>query len=254
MTNKIPEPKDVHEAINMVMGRVGYVQKQSGKNLKYTFAGETALIEAIRPHMVDVGLIFYQSGVELIERNEFAAKSGAQGINILAAFKWTWVHAPSNTSIEVTSLGEAADYGDKAANKAMTAAMKYNMRQTLVIETGDDPDTTPSKEYEQDKPKKKSTKKKAAREENQWEDNVIETIMELGLAQAKPHAIHRLNNSVFMDRPFGELGIQEGVAFCMAWEDATKKYPDDSTEQRAGKVNANWEKYVSRAVKKLEDK
>ena len=150
MANEIPEPKNVHEAINHVMGRVGYVQKQRGKNLKYTFAGETALIEAIRPHMVDVGLIFYQSGVELIERNEFTAKSGALGINILARFEWTWVHVASETSITVTSLGEAADYGDKAANKAMTAAMKYNMRQTLVIETGDDPDTTPSTDYEQE--------------------------------------------------------------------------------------------------------
>ena len=103
--SEIPEAKNVHEAINHVMGRVGYVQKQRSGTLKYTYAGETALIEAIRPHMVDVGLIFYQSGVELLNRAEFTSKSGAQGINILSAFKWTWVHTPSGTSIEVTSLG-----------------------------------------------------------------------------------------------------------------------------------------------------
>ena len=146
-TQEIPEPKNVHEAINMVMGRVGYVQKET-KGLPYSFASEPAFIKAVRPHLVDVGLVVYQSNVELIERNEFTSKKGAAGINILAKFTWTWVHVISETSIEVTSFGEAADYGDKAANKAMTAAMKYNMRQTLVIETGDDPDYTDSKEFE----------------------------------------------------------------------------------------------------------
>ena len=107
----------------------------------------------------------YQSGVELIERNEFTSKNGALGINILAKFTWKWTHAVSETSIEVTTIGEAADYGDKAANKAMTAAMKYNMRQTLIIETGDDPDTTPSTEYEQPVAKKPPVAQSAQQKE-----------------------------------------------------------------------------------------
>ena len=155
MTNEIPEPKNVYEAINQVMGRVGYVRKESAKDLKYTIATEAAFIQAVRPHLVDVGLVVYQSGVELLERSEFLSKSGTQGINILARFTWTWVHAPSGTSIEVTTIGEASDYSDKAANKAMTAGSKYNLRQTLVIETGDDPDVTPSEEFEREEPAKK---------------------------------------------------------------------------------------------------
>jgi len=168
MTNEIPEPKNVHEAINYVMGRVGYVQKEETKGLPYSFASESAFIKAVRPHLVDVGLIVFPSGVEMIERSEFTSKSGAQGINILAKFHWTWMHIYSGTSIEVTTLGEAADYGDKAANKAMTAAMKYNMRQTLVIETGDDPDTTPSTEYEQLAKKKAESKKATTIEERPY--------------------------------------------------------------------------------------
>ena len=202
---EIPEPKNVHEAINYVMGRVGYVQKEDAKGLPYKFASESAFIKAVRPHLVDMGLIVFPSGIEMLERSEFEAKSGAQGINILAKFTWTWLHAPTNTSIEVTTLGEAADYGDKAANKAMTAAMKYNMRQTLVIETGDDPDTTPSEDFEKAKKKeaKKATKVKtkvkgAPRVKNLWEDNVIATIMDVGLAKAPPHIRNILNYSVLM--------------------------------------------------------
>ena len=257
---EIPEPKNVHEAINYVMGRVGYVQKEKGKTLKYTFASETAFIKAVRPHLIDVGLIVFPSGIEMLERSEFEAKSGAQGINILAKFHWTWLHTPTNTSIVVTTLGEAADYGDKAANKAMTAAMKYNMRQTLVIETGDDPDTTPSEDFEKAKkkeaknkpPKKAATKVKGApRVKNLWEDNVITTIMDVGLAKVPEHARNTLNHSVLMDVPYGDLTEIEGVAYMMAWEYSHGKYPEDDTEKRADRVNAGYKKFMDQAVELL---
>ena len=250
MDQEIPEPKNVHEAINIVMGRVGYVQKKDAKGLPYKFAGEADFIKAVRPHLVDVGLVVFQSGVELLGRYEFTAKSGALGINILAKFTWTWVHAVSETSIKVTTIGEAADYGDKAANKAMTAAMKYNMRQTLIIETGDDPDTTPSTDYEQPA-KKKTTTGSANRKENQWESDIIDTAMDLGLAQARPHAINRLNNSVFMDTPYGKLETVDAVAYLMAWEYSMEKYPGDDTPKRAGKVNSGWTKFKDKATEAL---
>jgi len=263
-TQEIPEPKNVHEAINMVMGRVGYVQKQDAQGLPYKFAGEAAFIKAVRPHLVDVGLVVFQSDVELLGRYEFTAKSGALGINILAKFTWTWVHAVSETSIEVTTIGEAADYGDKAANKAMTAAMKYNMRQTLVIETGDDPDTTPSAEYEQ--PVKKKAAKKATtktqkpdaqgktvvRVKNQWEEKVVDTILDLGLAKAKEHVVSRLNASIFMTTlSFGELTEIDGVAYMLAWDYSQEKYPDDSTEKRAARVDKGHTKFTGQALELL---
>jgi len=221
---EMPEPKNVHEAINHVMGRVGYVQKESAKDLKYTIATESAFIQAVRPHLVDVGLIVYQSGVELLERNEFLSKSGAQGINILAKFIWTWVHAPSGTSIEVTTIGEASDYSDKAANKAMTAGSKYNLRQTLVIETGDDPDTTPSEEYEQPA-KKKATKKEKPAERLPFSSPVGEKKfppekaeeLRTALVDAKilPADAHNRHIEMFLDLiPFGiEVPTKELVGW-----------------------------------------
>jgi len=237
---------NIHTAIIQVMGKVGYVQKQKKGSLKYSYAGEAALIAALRPAMLEHNITLYAK-YPTVEFGEFITSNDKRMNSARVHGEFTFTHAPSQTSVTVQSIGEGMDVGDKAIYKAMTGSFKYALRQTFIIETGDDPDATSSTDYAK-KPKKK------AREENQWEDNVIAAIMELGLAQAKPHAIHRLNNSLFMDRPFGELGVQEGVAYCMAWEDATKKYPEDSTEQRAGKVNANWLKYVSRAVKKLEGK
>ena len=267
-TQEIPEPKNVHEAINHVMGRVGYVQKQDAKGLPYTFAGEAAFIKAVRPHLVDVGLVVYQSNVELLGRFEFTSKGGAPGINILAKFTWTWVHTTSGTSIEVTTIGEAADYGDKAANKAMTAGMKYNMRQTLVIETGDDPDTTSSDEFlraqkreaEEGKSGKKTAKKQkpdesgktVVRVKNQWEGDVIKTIMDLGLARASEHVVNRLNPSIFMTTvSYGELTEQDAVAYMLAWDDAQEKYPDEDTQERAKRVDNNYIEFTGQAIELL---
>ena len=249
-TQEIPEPKNVHEAINMVMGRVGYVQKQDAKGLPYTFAGEAAFIKAVRPHLVDVGLIVYQSNAELIERNEFTSSGGSSGINVLFRFEWTWVHVPTETSITVTSIGEGTDYGDKGANKAMTVASKYNLRQTLVIETGDDPDTTPSDEFlraQEREEEERKRGKKSDRVENQWEEDVIEAIMDLELAQAKPHAVNRLNKSIFMTIPYGELTTVDGVAYMLAWEYSHEKYPDDDTDKRASRVDAGFTKFMPQA-------
>ena len=245
MTKEIPEPKNVHEAINQVMGRVGYVQKQDAKGLPYSFAGEAAFIKAVRPHLVDVGLVVYQSDVEMIERNEFTSKSGALGINILAKFTWKWTHAASETSIEVTTIGEAADYGDKAANKAMTAAMKYNMRQTLIIETGDDPDNTPSTEYEQ--PAKKKEKPIERRpfsspvgEKKFTPEKAEELRAALMKAKVLPADAHNRHIEMFFDMtPFGaEVPTKEMVG----WGKLYRDYKDEtgSTEEAVRMAGEAW--------------
>jgi len=249
MTNEIPEPKNVHEAINQVMGRVGYVQKESAKDLKYTIATESAFIQAVRPHLVDVGLVVYQSGVELLERSEFLSKGGTQGINILAKFTWKWVHASSGTSIEVTTIGEASDYSDKAANKAMTAGSKYNLRQTLVIETGDDPDTTPSEEFERERPvKKKPAKKETKREpftapvgEKQWPAEKAEDLRyALITAKVLPPNTHDKHVIMFLNLlPFG---INAPIKDVVGWAKLYRGYKDetDDTKKAVEMASKKW--------------
>ena len=248
-TEEIPEPKNVHEAINMVMGRVGYVQKQDAQGLPYKFAGEAAFIKAVRPHLVDVGLVVFQSGVELLGRYEFTAKSGALGINILAKFTWTWVHAVSETSIKVTTIGEAADYGDKAANKAMTAAMKYNMRQTLIIETGDDPDTTPSTDYEQPAKKKDAKKAKPAERtpftapvgKKEWPSEKAEDVRyALITAKVLPPDVHDKHVVMFLDLlPFG---INVPLKEVVGWGKLYRGYKDETndTKKAVDKASKRW--------------
>lgn len=48
--------------------------------------------------------------------------------------------APDGSSVTAEVMGEAMDAGDKASNKAMSAAHKYALLQTFCIPTGDVPD------------------------------------------------------------------------------------------------------------------
>lgn len=142
-------PENVYEAVNYVMQQVGYVQKEESKKLGYSFAGEPALIRAIRPHMVKIGLFVYPSTMFELPAEPFTSKKGSViNVSKLAA-TYTFHHAPSGTKFFVSVIGKGMDTGDKDSNKAMTAAFKYALRQTLMIETGDDPDKTSSEEFEQ---------------------------------------------------------------------------------------------------------
>lgn len=142
------EVNNIHTAINAIMKEVGYVQKTKVTGLNYTFAGESALIQALRPSMVEHGVYVYVARVFDVKRENYTTAKGTQMVNTCVTGVVAFVHAPSNTQIEVTSMGEGSDSGDKSQNKAMTGLYKYALRQTFCIETGDDPDRFDSAEQE----------------------------------------------------------------------------------------------------------
>ena len=138
--------KDIHEAIHAVMQEVGYVQKTRGQALGYSYASESALIEALRPEMVKQGIYCYVSGIRDVVREEYTTSRGANMNSTRLVATLRFVHAASGTHIDTEAVGEGADSGDKSANKASTGAYKYCLRQTFCIETGDDPDGHASQE------------------------------------------------------------------------------------------------------------
>jgi hypothetical protein len=146
---------NVTEAILAVMRQVGYVQKEHTAGLNYSYAGEAALIRAIRPAMVQEGLIAHVLDLTKEVGTVMIGKDGGRPMSraiVLATVRF--LHAPSGTHLDVQAAGEGMDTGDKALNKAMTGALKYALRQTFLIETGDDPD--------KERPENKPTKAKPA--------------------------------------------------------------------------------------------
>ncbi len=143
--------KTIHEALAAIYREVGYVQKTGKMKVgseSYSYAGEADLIAAVRPSMVDHEVYMHVAQITNRELGEFTNKYGTlmHHVRLDAVVRFT--HGPSGTSVDCMASGEGIDAGDKATPKALTGAYKYAIRQTFCIETGDDPDSTPSAEQE----------------------------------------------------------------------------------------------------------
>lgn len=136
--------ENIHEAIVAIYEKVEYVQKERKQGLSYTFAGEAALLDAIRPAMVENKVYAHVAGAELVADGEYHTTKGSRMGRAAVLYTVRFTHAPSQTSIDAMAFGEGADVGDKTLNKAMTGAYKYALRQTFAIITGDDPDASAS--------------------------------------------------------------------------------------------------------------
>jgi len=139
-----PAPENIAQALAAVMQEVGYVQKKKQGGVSYTFASESDFIQAIRPWFLEYGIVIHPAEVSDLRLGEYQTDKGRIMLRTVVIMTYRFTHAPSDTHIDVMVTGEGADIGDKSANKALTGAYKYALRQALLIETGDDPDKSPS--------------------------------------------------------------------------------------------------------------
>jgi len=222
---------NIHEAVIAVMSEVGYVQKEKKAGLNYSFAGEAAFIKAVRPELVKNGIIVHPFAVEEISLEGYETSKGTQMNRTVAKFGYRFVHAPSETSFEVWVLGEGADVGDKDANKAMTAALKYALRQTLLIETGDDPDEQPSGDQER-------------KNVRNWKPEQIKWVVDEKLAQNRHNALAMLNKSVL------PIGSQKATVISWARHYREARDNEKPTEEATATANVAY----LEAVKKNKEK
>ena len=145
MTNVYPVK--ILAALNTVMAKVGYVQKQGENKFHgYKYAGEGNLLEVLRPAMVEAGLLLIPSHSEKSEID-------AHG-NVTVLVEYTLAHKDGDVwpeKIRVYGTGndraKSGAVGDKGVYKAATGANKYLLFKLFQIETGDDPE----KESEHDR-------------------------------------------------------------------------------------------------------
>ncbi len=142
--------KSLAEAVCRVMEQVGYVQKdkQMQGGGSYRYVSVEAVIDALRPEMIKQQLVLLPCGVEPLTVEHFEGKNGGRQNRTQVVYTFKMLHAPSGESHPVVVIGEAIDVGDKSSNKAMTAARKYALIMAFNIETGLDPDDTPSSAQE----------------------------------------------------------------------------------------------------------
>ena len=124
----------IYGALAKVMGEVGVVGK-SRKNPQqgYQFRGIDDVVAEVQEVLARHGVVVAPRVIDR-EREMIATKSGGTMASVRLLVEHTF-YAADGSSVVATTLGEAMDSGDKASNKAMSAALKYALTETLMIPT-----------------------------------------------------------------------------------------------------------------------
>ena len=126
---------NIYQAINAVMNDCGFIAKDS-KNTQqggYKFRGIDAVMNALNPALIKNKVFVVPEVLEQKREERTTAKGGLLIYSIIKV-KYTF-YAEDGSSISACVVGEGMDSGDKASNKAMSAAFKYACFQTFCIPT-----------------------------------------------------------------------------------------------------------------------
>lgn len=143
---KEPVKLTVYEAISQVTERLakGGISKdrtaQTGAQGSYKFRGIDDVYNALAPFLAESGLTVlpYCLSRDVVERQ--SAKGNAL-FYVTVTMRFDFVSKWDGSKHEVCMYGEAMDSGDKATNKAMSAAFKYACMQAFCIPTEGDNDS-----------------------------------------------------------------------------------------------------------------
>lgn len=125
---------NIFESISAVMRDCGAVTKDKWNSQQgYKFRGIDAVLNALRPAFAK-NKVFVVPEVLEQNREERTTAKGGLLIYSVVRVKYTF-YAEDGTSVSAVVCGEGMDSGDKATNKAMSAAFKYACFQTFCIPT-----------------------------------------------------------------------------------------------------------------------
>jgi hypothetical protein len=132
----------VYAAISKVMaeiGRIGISKDRSNQQQGYKFRGIDDTYNAMSPLLAMAGLCVLPR-VTKREVTERATKSGGVLFYVALDVEFDLCCAEDGSKHTIAVSGEAMDSGDKATNKAMSAAFKYACMQVFCIPTEGNPD------------------------------------------------------------------------------------------------------------------
>lgn len=121
------------------LSKSGVGKEQTNTFDKYKFRGIDDVYNALAPLLAKHNLCVLPKVLsrESVER---VSKNGGALFYITVMVEYAFVSAEDGSSHIVVSVGEAMDRGDKATNKAMSAAFKYACFQAFCIPTEGDND------------------------------------------------------------------------------------------------------------------
>lgn len=134
------KPGEIYSLLPRLMGEVGAIGKgRRNQQQGYAFRGIDDVYAAVQSLFSGMGVFVVPEVIEQ-HREERKTQKGAALIYTILTVRHTF-YASDGSHVSAVTVGEAMDSGDKSANKAMSAAMKYALIETLCIPTEEPKDT-----------------------------------------------------------------------------------------------------------------
>lgn len=133
------EKESLASKLSRVMELVPYVRKSlapAGVPFK-SYLSEAGLLHAVRQAMVDNGILMYPSGVSNWQVERYTTTGDREKHWEFISGIYSFVVTDGAEQITVSVASQARSDSGKAAAVAQTMALKYAIRQLLLIETGD---------------------------------------------------------------------------------------------------------------------
>jgi hypothetical protein len=135
---------EVLKAINAVQAALvmqgGISKGRKNQAQGYSFRGIDDMYNELSPMLAKEGLVILPSYSDRVVVEREGRNGGALFYTTLRG-DFTFRSSKDGSEVKVSTYGEAMDSGDKATNKAMSAALKYALMQTFTIPTEGDNDT-----------------------------------------------------------------------------------------------------------------
>jgi hypothetical protein len=131
MTNT--QSAKIYPALLVAMNEIGAI----GKNKKnpqqgYSFRGIDDVLNNLQPALIKAKVFIVPRIVDM-RREERQTKAGGVLIYTTVHGEYDFVSAEDGSKVTASTFGEGMDSSDKSTNKAMSAALKYAVIQTLAI-------------------------------------------------------------------------------------------------------------------------
>ena len=126
-------------AVTAELSKIGISKESKNQSQGYAFRGIDQVYGALSPLLSKHGLCILPrvTDRQVIERQN---RQGTALFYVTLTVEFDFVAAEDASKHTVVTVGEAMDSGDKASNKAMSAAYKYAAFQTFCIPTEGDND------------------------------------------------------------------------------------------------------------------
>lgn len=127
----MPEGK-IYQAIVQVMREIGAVGKDANNEAqKYKYRAAEQVYNRVQPLFARHGIFSVPKVIDQKREVAQTSKGGTMHYSMLTV-EYTFF-CEDGSSISTTVVGEGMDSGDKASNKALTAAHKYALCQILAL-------------------------------------------------------------------------------------------------------------------------